>query len=131
MYIFFSNLVLPRYKLRSSHVRAEAGQSALLKFSVVHDPKWGEISKHSLQKKGFENIMTPYVIEADKIVFNELSVNDRGTYTISCENNAGEGSKTFKLDVIPAKGSKLTKLFGLILYLLFQFLHNMNCNLLM
>ena len=34
-----------------------------------------------------------------------VSVEDSGTYTISCENEAGEGFASFELDVTPIEGS--------------------------
>ena len=98
---------MPLYKLKSSHLKAEVGQSVKVKFSVVKDSYWGDISGHTLKKDGSENITTPHTVEFDRIVFQKLSVEDSGEYTISCRNGAGEGSASFTLDVTPTKGNSL------------------------
>lgn len=38
------------------------------------------------------------------IFFSNVSVQDKGTYTLSCQNEIGEGSVTFVLDVITHNG---------------------------
>ena len=101
------------YKLESSIVKAEAGTSASVKFSVINDLHSGKISPHTLKKEG-RSIMTAYSIKENEIVFNKVSVQDSGNYTISCRNEAGERSATFVLQVTPPKG--ICKLcFGMLL----------------
>lgn len=72
-----------------------------VKFSISTDPYWGEINQHIVKKEGSETISKAYTIQGNEIIFSSVSVEDSGTYTISCRNNAGEGSKQFKLDVTP------------------------------
>ena len=99
------DLVAPVYKVTPNPVKAEAGKSVSVHFSLVNEGQCGIISQHSLRKKGIENITTPYEILDNEIVFLGVAVKDRGTYTISGRNEVGEGSASFVLDVNPTKGS--------------------------
>ena len=96
-------IVPPKYEIYSTLVKAEAGTSVSVKFSVVNDPHSGKIGPHTLERKG-RGITTAYRIKENEIVFNKVAVEDKGKYTISCRNKAGEGSATFELDVSPPKG---------------------------
>ena len=100
---FYIHIVPPKYEIYSTQVKAEAGTSVLVKFSMVNDPHSGKISPHTLEKEG-RGITTAYRIKENEIVFNKVSVEDKGKYTISCQNEAGEGSATFELEVTPPKG---------------------------
>ena len=90
-----------------SFTRVESGQRASVKFSIMYDPKWGEISKHTLRKAGSQTMTKVYTIRADEVVFDRVRVEDSGTYTINCGNEAGEASAQFALDVTPPKGNYL------------------------
>ena len=105
MFSNFLILVAPKYNLNQTAVKVEAGQSVSIKFSVATEPHSGEISKHTLRKEGSESISTPYEILENEIVFNEVLVEDSGTYIISCSNEAGEGSSSFNLNVAPLSQS--------------------------
>ena len=90
-------------------MKAVAGQRVSVKFTLVYDLMWGEISKHALKKKGSETMTNAYTIEANEVIFDSVRVEDSGTYSISCGNEAGEGSADFVLDITPARGNKDVK----------------------
>ena len=85
-------------------MKAEAGQSISVKFTVVTDPYWGEVREHTLMKEGSESVTTTYSIKESEIVFQSLRVEDSGTYIIRGGNEAGVGSASFVLDITPARG---------------------------
>ena len=97
--------VPPVYTLESAIVKAEAGTNVSVKFSVVSDLHSGKLGPHTLKKEGHEKIITPYEITEDVIVFNNVSTEDGGSYTISCRNEAGLGSAVFRLEISPPKGT--------------------------
>ena len=80
------------------------GTSVSIKFSVINDRKSGDISKHTVRKNG-SDAFTEYEASDQKISLKNVKMEDKGTYTISCRNDAGEGSAEFKLDVIPPKST--------------------------
>ena len=98
------NPVPPVFKLESSSLEAQAGDSVSVNYSVVNDPHSGEMHSHFLKKEGQEKILTDYEITENGIVFKKVSIEDNGTYIISCQNDAGEGSTSFILHVTSAKG---------------------------
>ena len=80
-------------------MKGEAGKSVSIDYTVDNDPQ----SAHTLKKEGIEVAQTRYEVRESEIVLHKVSVEDRGTYTISCENQAGVGSADFVLDISPAK----------------------------
>ena len=99
-------VVPPTYTLHTPLVKAEAGERVSVRFSVANDPDSGDLSPHTLQKKGSDNWPEHTFLE-NELVFENVSLEDKGHYIISCQNDAGEGSAAFKLDVIPAKGTSV------------------------
>ena len=97
--------VPPVYTLESAIVKAEAGTTTSVKFSVVSDPHSGKPGPHTLKKKGHDKITTPYEITENEIIFNNVSTEDGGSYTLSCRNEAGEGFAVFGLEISPPKGT--------------------------
>ena len=71
----------------------------------MNDPDSGKISPHTLKKEGHEKITAKYKINENEIVFNNVSAEDGGTYTISCRNEAGESTAVFVLDITAPKGT--------------------------
>ena len=94
----------PVYKVTPNSVEAEAGKSVSVQFSLENEKQCGEISQHTLRKKGSENITTPYKILDNEIMFSEVAVKDGGIYTISGRNEAGEGTASFELNVTSSNG---------------------------
>ena len=88
-------------------MKAVAGQSISVKFSVSSDPCWGEVSEHTLRKEKSEVLTKSYEISKDQITFHKVTLEDSGTYIISCENSAGTGSTSFVLEVAPTKGNRV------------------------
>ena len=86
--------------MKSTNIKAEAGRRVSITFSVTADPRSGEISSHSLEKDG-DVITAAYSISGNEVVFDKVSVRDRGAYTISCSSEGGRGTITFILDIIP------------------------------
>lgn len=86
-------------------MKAVVGENVAVKFRIVSDPYWGEISKHILNRIGAEITKTKFVIKESEVLFSKVSVEDSGTYKISCENQAGVGSASFELDITPPLGN--------------------------
>ena len=74
---------------------------------MVNDPHSGKVSPHTVKKEGYENISADYKISENEIVFNKVSVEDNGLYTICCKNEAGEGFASFILAISPPKGTSI------------------------
>ena len=102
--------VPPEYKLNSTFFEAEAGSSISVKFAVLTDAHSGKISSHALTKNG-DRITTPYRFTKNALVFDKVALSDKGTYTISCRNDAGEGSARFELEVTPQKCIFLVEIY--------------------
>ena len=101
MFIF---VVPPVYTLHTPLVKAEAGERVSVRFSVASDPDSGDLTPHTLKKKGSDGNCSEHVFFENELVFEKVSLEDKGHYIISCQNDAGEGSAAFKLDVLPTKG---------------------------
>ena len=86
------------YKLESTVLIAEAGTSASLKLNCP------QIQQHTLKKDHPHDEMTAnYQIKNDEITFYDVSTEDRGTYTITCNNGNLKSSASFSLDVTLGK----------------------------
>ena len=88
------------YKIKTSHVKATAGDSITVKFSINHPQ-----NKHFLNKEDGTVIKSHYEILEDEVVFPQVTADDTGSYIISCRSPAGEASATFLLEVTPSKGN--------------------------
>ena len=104
--LFLPLLEPPKYELEKRVVQAEVGTRVSIKFTVISDVHSGTVSKHKLKKQDSDNIETEhYKILEDRIIFEQVSLKDKGAYVISCRNDAGEGYESFEVDVIPVKGT--------------------------
>ena len=89
--------LVPRYVLDPTARKAKVGEDIYIKFSIIKDPQSGKIGEHSLKKENLK--YTAAKIENNQIIFQNLKVEDSGTYEISCRNEVGEGCATFVLAV--------------------------------
>lgn len=97
-------------------MKCREGEDTSIKFSVVSDPCWGERSNHVLKKIGSDKLIAEFVIKENKVSFSNVSVEDSGTYIISCRNDAGEGSARFVLHITPVEGNNCIIITTLLLY---------------
>ena len=97
-------IVPPKYTLADTTlVKAEAGKRVSVRFSIASDPHSGDLTPHTL-KKNSHGICPEHTFLENELIFEKISLKDRGSYTISCQNDGGEGSVIFKLDVTPERG---------------------------
>ena len=76
------------------------GTTHTLNFDVISDPPLVEDVRHTLTKKGGEEPPRRIRVRGNSIIFRNVTLNDSGTYVISCENDDGEvGQASLDLEV--------------------------------
>ena len=80
-------------------MEAKAGENISVKFSTFSSQNSGAIGKHTLKKDDVETTRTGLKVQADQVVFQNVSLEDAGTYTLTCSNDIGKASASFVLDV--------------------------------
>ena len=82
------------------YVEADAGTTHTLNFDVSSDPPLVEDVQHTLIMEGGEPAPRRFRVKGNSIIFRNVTLNDSGTYVISCENDDGEvGQASLDLEV--------------------------------
>ena len=85
------------YRLKESKVNVMERLSVSISFFV---DKKSSRSKHILAKDGSDSLPDNCSIENNRISFQNVSLSDKGSYTISNGNPEGIGSAKFELNVM-------------------------------
>ena len=85
--------------LLDDSIRAVAGESPTLKFTVTSDSPLPEDIKHLvLDESG--KVVERFEVTSNLITFHNVEVSDSGVYTIRCHDSVGiQGRATFELMV--------------------------------